>query len=1013
MPHSLLRLSLFVLFFTTACARLHAADEFPIPKNSEKDKSGPMAPGDVVRTAKLPPGFSLSVFAAEPDVHNPIAITTDERGRLWVAENYSWAGNGDGGFRAELRDRIVVYEDVTGDGVHDRRRVFWDDARRLTSIEVGRGGVYALCLPQLLFIPDADRNDSPDGPPRVILDGFDLGSNSHTPANGLRWGPDGWLYGRQGIQVTSYLGTPGASQSQRVRLDTGIWRYHPKHNIVEAVMHGMTNSWGFDFDRRGEMFVINTVIGHLWHLVQGVHTDRMYGVDANPYVFQLVKQTADHVHWDTGEAWNDVRKGVTDKTDAAGGGHAHIGLMIYQGDNWPAEYRDRVYTLNLHGRRINCDIPERKGAGFTAKHGPDFCFIQDTWFRGMDLITGPDGGVFIADWSDSGECHDHDGVHRTSGRIYKLVYEKPKPTVPFDLAKWRDTQLLTLLDNDNQWWVRQARRLLTERAERKELSADVAKKLKRDLEKQPSAERKVRILETLQGIGAADQKLLTASFASLSESERAAALRFLLETVTVGGVQPTHETSAALSRLIGSEKSGLVLLHAASALQKLPPDAARTLAENLCDRVEFEYDRMFPHLVWYGVEPLVVREPAWAVRLAEKSKLPLISENITRRLALEGTKFEREIDLLLAAALRIEARPAEAIVAGLAQAMHGVRRAQAPANWKAVAAKYAETSSDDLKRQVQSLNVVYGEGRAIEELKTLVVDAKAEPEARRQALTALVEGRPADYAPTLWKLLNDRAVTMEALRGLAQYDDPGTPDKVLGRLAAFNAAERAEAIALLTVRPAYAAALLKAVRGGKVKAPEITAFHARQIRDFDDKSLNNELTELWGEVRVTAGEKKALMATYRRALDASELAKADLSAGRAVFQKSCANCHVLYGVGRLIGPDLTGSNRKNIDYLLENIVDPSASVAANFRSVSVTLADGRTLSGVVGEQNERTLTLLTAQEPQTLDRKEIEELKPTNLSLMPDGLLQNLTAEQKRDLFAYLMSVHQVPLPKE
>ena len=1009
----MLRRPFLALVLVAACSQLRAADEFPIPKNTEKDKSGPMAPGDVVRTAKLPPGFSLSVFAAEPDVHNPIAITFDERGRLWVAENYSWAGNGDGGFRPELRDRIVVYEDVTGDGIHDRRRVFWDDARRLTSIEVGRGGVYALCLPQLLFIPDADRNDSPDGPPRVVLDGFDIGNNSHTPANGLRWGPDGWLYGRQGIQVTSYLGTPGASQSQRVRLDTGIWRYHPRHNTVEAVMHGMTNSWGFDFDRRGEMFVINTVIGHLWHLVHGVHTERMYGVDANPYVFQLVKQLADHVHWDTGEAWNDVRKGVTDKTDAAGGGHAHIGLMIYQGDNWPAEYRDRVYTLNLHGRRINCDIVERKGAGFTAKHGPDFCFIQDPWFRGMDLLTGPDGGVYIADWSDSGECHDHDGVHRTSGRIYKLVYEKPRPTVPFDLAKWSDSQLLTLLKNENQWWVRQARRLLTERAERKELAADVAKKLKRDLEKQPSAERKVRILETLHGIGAADQKLLTASFASLHESERAAALRFLLETITVGGEQPTHETSAALSKLIGGEKSGLVVLHAASALQRLPSDAARVLAENLCDRVEFESDRMFPHLVWYGVEPLVVREPAWAVRLAEKSKLPLISENITRRLALEGTKFEKEIDLLLAAALRIEDRPAEAIVAGLAQAMHGVRRAAAPANWKAVAAKFAATSSDPLKRHLQSLNVVYGEGRAIEELKTLIVDGKAEPEARRQALTALVEGKPADYAPTLWKLLSDRAVAMEALRGLAQYDDAGTPDKVLGRLAAFTAAERAEAIALLTVRPAYASALLKAVRSEKVKAAEITAFHARQIRDFDDPKLNKELTELWGEVRVTAGEKKALMGRYKEALASAVIAKADLSAGRALFQKSCASCHVLYGAGRLIGPDLTGSNRKNIDYLLENIVDPSASVAANFRSVSVTLADGRTLSGVVGQQNERTLTLLTAQEPQTLDRKEIEELKPTNLSLMPDGLLQNLTAEQVRDLFAYLMSVHQVPLPKE
>jgi len=185
------------------------------------------------------------------------------------------------------------------------------------------------------------------------------------------------------------------------------------------------------------------------------------------------------------------------------------------------------------------------------------------------------------------------------------------------------------------------------------------------------------------------------------------------------------------------------------------------------------------------------------------------------------------------------------------------------------------------------------------------------------------------------------------------------------------------------------------------------------MRDFDDPDVNRDLAELWGEVRVSAAEKRALMQRYKQELPAETLAKADLSAGRALFNKSCASCHVLYGVGRIIGPDLTGSNRKNIDYLLENVVDPSASVAANFRSVSITMNDGRVLSGVVGQQNERTLTLLTAKDPLTLDRSEIEEITPTNLSLMPDGLLQNLTPEQVRDLFAYLMSVEQVPLPKD
>lgn len=130
------------------------------------------------------------------------------------------------------------------------------------------------------------------------------------------------------------------------------------------------------------MFLINTVIGHLWHVVPNSHWRRMYGTHFNPYLFGIMEQTADHFHWDTKEAWSDIRKlGVTDSTSAAGGGHAHSGLMIYQGDNWPKQYQGKAFTVNLHGRRLNCDRLERYKAGFTAKHEPDFLSTGDPWFR--------------------------------------------------------------------------------------------------------------------------------------------------------------------------------------------------------------------------------------------------------------------------------------------------------------------------------------------------------------------------------------------------------------------------------------------------------------------------------------------------------------------------------------------------------------------------------------------------------------------------------------------------------
>lgn len=1011
---SLILLSAFVSFVAGSLT----ADDFPTPKNTEKATTSPMAPDEVVKTATLPDGFVLSVFAAEPNIQNPIAITTDERGRLWVAENYSWAGGGAGGFDPNQRDRIVVLEDTNGDGKHDKRTVFFDNARKLTSIEVGYGGVWAICLPNLLFFPDANRDDVPDSAPTIVLDGINEGVVGHTPANGLKWGPDGWLYARHGIQATSSIGKPGSGESQRIKINTGVWRYHPVRGEVQTVMHGMTNSWGYDFDQHGEQFVINTVIGHLWHVAPGAHTRRMYGVDLNPHTYQLIEQVADHVHWDTGESWGDVRKGVSDKTSAAGGGHAHIGLMIYQGDNWPMEYRHRAYTLNLHGMRINSDILVRQNAGYTAKHGPDSFHFKDPWFRGMDLITGPDGGVFIADWSDTGECHDHDGVHRTSGRIYKLTYGQPKPVPTFDLTKRSARDLVDLQLHANAWWARQAQRVLAERAAKDKTSADLAdgrQALSLLLAKQETGSRqRLRLMEALHALGTTGDVASLYRPESKDEYERVTRLKLLVEVCLEDhvGLELGRHRDLLIS-ILGkgaTDSSGLVQLHVASALQRIPLDLRWPIVETLAGKSEFANDRMLPLMVWYAIEPCIPRDPARSLALAKSSQIPLLTEFIARRLTVEIDRDPATVDKLMELA-QSDASRGQQVITGLAMALNGWQKAKAPAGWTQTADKYSKTDSADLKRHLQSLSVVFGDGRGIAELRKLATDGGADAESRRQALRTLLVSKPADYVPTLFNLLGDRAVMLEAIRGLAQYDHPETPAQLINRSGIYGVAERAEMINTLVSRPAYAKALLAAVRNQKVAATEISAFHARQIRSFEDEALTKDLSELWGDVRVTAAEKRALIEQFKSKLSTDAVSHANLSAGRAAFQKTCANCHVLYGVGRKVGPDITGSNRKNLDYLLENILDPSASVAADFRAITVVLDSGRVLNGLVSDQSERTLTLQTAQETVTLDRKQIEEIKQTNLSIMPDGLLQNLTAEQVRDLFGYLMSTEQAPLP--
>ena len=984
---------------------------FPQPVNTQPETTPKSTPDQALENVRLPEGFRASLFAAEPAVRQPIAICTDERGRLWVAENYSYAESSVNFDRAQ-RDRIVILEDADGDGVHDSRRVFWDEGQLLTSVEVGFGGVFVLCAPKLLFIPDLDRDDIPDGPPVTLLDGFDDGPVRHNIVNGLKWGPDGWLYGRHGILATSQVGPPGATPSQRTRLNCGVWRYEPISRRFEVVAHGTTNPWGHDWNDHGELFFINTVIGHLWHVIPGAHFRRMYGSDFNPRTYQLIEQTADHFHWDTREAWSDIRKGVTDTTSAAGGGHAHSGLMLYLGDNWPAEYRDSVLTVNLHGRRLNRDVLERDAAGYTARHRPDMVFFDDQWFRGIDLLYGPDGGVFVADWSDIGECHENDGVHRDSGRIFKITHGVPKPgTVARDLGGLDSRELAELCLQANDWYVRQARRLLRERAVRGDTDLQpAADRLREIFATHADVTRRLRAMWALWGMGQLKEPDLLAAVRDPDEHVAAWAVRFLVDT------PPSAAAVAALVEVAETTSGGLTLLHLAGALQRLELSDRLPLANRLVRRHEFAGDRAYPLMIWYGLEPAVPgRESEPWVELLRAVRVPVVGRLLSRRLTEEIDARPELLDslvgLLLAPADTLAGNGREDVLTGIADGLRGRRQAKAPARWSEVAAALGPDASPALGERVRELSVVFGDGRAADELKALVKDSTVDPAARRQALAALAESRVEGLAELALSQLGDRAVDTAAMRALASVEHPEAAARILGVMGRLDAESRQTAIEALVARPASSTALLNAVAAGQIRRNEVTAYHARQIRSFGDATLTARLAEVWGETRETPAEKQALLERYRGVLTPDAVASANLSAGRAVFNKVCASCHVLYGQGKNAGPDLTGGNRRNLDYLLENVVDPSGSVAADFRLSVIELQDGRVINGVVVERSAATLVVQAASERLTIPANEVVEIRQTAESLMPEGLLTNLTEAEVRDLVGYLQSTAQVPLP--
>ncbi|MEO6809038.1 MAG: PVC-type heme-binding CxxCH protein [Isosphaeraceae bacterium] len=998
---------LLTLAATSGLAR--ARDDSGV-KNTQAETIPLTTPQQALDQIKLPEGFQATLFAAEPDVRQPIALATDSKGRLWVAENQTYADQSVN-FDLSQHDRIVILEDTNHDGRSDRRVVFWEGAQRLTSVEVGFGGTWALCPPQLLFLPDRNGDDVIDGPPEVVLDGWDAASVRHNIANGLRWGPDGWLYGRHGILATSLVGAPGTPETQRTPINCGIWRYHPTRKTFEVVCQGTTNPWGMDWDDHGELFFINTVIGHLWHAVPGAHFRRMYGEDFNPYLYGLIEQTADHFHWDrAAEVWNlTSSKGVSPSTDQLGGGHAHAGLMFSLGDNWPESYRNSIFTINLHGLRINRDTIARQGAGYVGKHAPDFMKTTDPWFRAVELISGNDSGMYIADWTDIGECHESDGVHRSSGRIYKINYGQPPRPAIADVATLDDAALVRLQMHKNDWYVRQGRRILQERATEGRPMEQVHAALQTMFEEQKDVRKTLRALWCLYVTGGTSEEFLTRQLNHESEYVRSWAIKLLVDA----GV-PSGEVVRTFANRADKETSGLVLLSAASALQRLTKADRWPLAEAIAGHSEFKGDPVLPLMIWYGVEPAVPEAPAKAVDLARLSLVPLVSRNIARRLTSDLAQTPDPVNQLADLVAQTDSNDLRhALLAGMADALRGVRKARAPASWSTVRDGLSSSPDETVRRLVRELSVVFGDGRALEELFGIVRANDADLNARREAIRVLVEARAPEVVPLLNGLLPERDLAADAIRGLAAFDNPETPQTLLAQYRDFPDDAKGATIVALSARPASAKVLLDAVAKGTIDRALVPAFEVRQILGFPDPALQRLASSIWPDLKTLPAETRERIATFKSKLDPETLAKADLVNGRRLFTKSCITCHTLFGEGAKIGPDLTGSQRSNLDYLLENIVDPAATVGTDYSLSTIVLADGRILNGIVSDQSGPTLAIQTPTERLVVTRTDVEEIRKSKLSLMPDGLLNTLPEADVRDLISYLMSPRQVPLPAD
>ena len=955
--------------------------------NTQNPDDQPPAAAESLARISVPDGFHVSLFAAEPDVAQPIAINFDDRGRLWVAESFSyieWKRNG--------RDRILIFEDSDNDGEFDKRTVFWDQGNHVSGFQIGFGGVWVCDAPNLLFIPDADGDDAPDAEPRIVLDGWTTEAE-HNFFNGLTWGPDGWLYGRHGIKKPSFVGKPETPADKRTALSCSIWRYHPIHKTFEIYAEGTINPWGLDWNAEGQAFISTSVVDHLWHLVPGARFARWegQGTSIHPHSYDLMEPASDHRHWQGGE----TERRQADVHDDAGGGHSHCGLMIYQSEAWPEPYRGRAFLGNVLGHRINMDHLTRRNSGYVASHGDDFLLGGSDWFRATDLKQGPHGEMMVAEWTDFGECHDRDGVHRTSGRLYRVWHGDSPAAQEIDVAAMKTESLLGLLTHENVWWRRRALRNLYERAWTGEQITPAQTQRLLETAKAGSTRDAVTAAQALHALNPGGD-WMEAVYENNSGPDRDAMRAQIIGFEFVSEI-PTRERIAWLGAQIPSETSPLVHLWMAAALQRIPVEYRWPAATALAEIEVSPDDRNLALMRWYGIEPLVALDPNRAINLALTDGHPYLSQAIARRaVSVDGLT-------LVVSAIR-QSPNSEAAVGPMLEGLLAAlpARVEMPNGWSELSAILRNHEDESIRRSAFRLAHRFGDPAAEKAMVTRVIDADASTSERIELIRLLVSSRSKSLAPHLPDLLLDTELGVEAIRAVAVFPQPESAQQLLALLDSGNLApaSRNAILETLASRADFAGALVNAFQAGSIERGEIPAYLARQIAAV--ASDGDAFAKVWGLNSDDVKAKDKLLAKWKQRLTEESLADAKPAEGRHVFQRHCGVCHRLYGEGGEIGPDLTGSDRANLDYFLINVLFPSEDVSEDYKLVTLTLTDDRVLTGNIAEENANVVTFRQVGQVSRIDTTDIASRHVADISLMPQGLLDNLRREDVRDLIGYL-----------
>ncbi|MBA3315722.1 MAG: c-type cytochrome [Planctomycetaceae bacterium] len=974
---------------------------------------------------EVPEGFTVELVASEPDLVNPVAMTIDEQGRFWVCESLEYPRHEPG----VGRDRIKVLEDTDRDGKVDKTWVYADGLNIPSGIAVGHGGVWVANAPDILFLRDTDGDGKADER-EVVVTGFGR-DDTHELPNSLTWGPDGWLYGLNGVFNPAKVTQDG----ETFDFTCAVFRIHPVTRKFELFAEGTSNPWGIAFDDEGSLFVSACVIDHFWHLAETGYYIRQGG-PYPPHTW-ILPSIVKHTHQMA----------------------AYCGLHYCDSDAFPEEWRNVFLMGNIHGNCINADVTERRGSTYFGKPREDFLSANDVWFMTVEQMTGPDGSLYVLDWYDRYHCYqdasaDPKGVDRLHGRLYRVRYkETPYLPADFDLAKESDEQLIERLDGGNDFLRATAKRLLAERLlerrPQKEEGPLAYKRLRDDLWDfalhGPSKQARMNALWSLVSAGGVEDFMLMILFDHDNASFRAWGVRALANRgselrsdqrsrrrpsshrpMTFAGKPESWNPWSKVWSLAKDPSPDVRLQVATAARHGRPqfgPRGPDGSSENITAIAYFDLlatagdDPLIPTIVWQNVKGQITLAIATILdhtaALSPADRSPALKEVLVR--AAELFLAEKVQPATIARIVNVLAEGDDASSAGqvlrtLADkiATGEIRRDQVgtfrPAFEPIVAASIGKEGP--LRHDAALLGATWSDVKAREIAHDIVDDREAETGDRLAAAQALLSGGGDDEVAAFTTLLADKASGSAEFRGgliaaLGRSESPQVADAMLSSYDSLEPELRPRAIELLAQRPAWGERLVAAVEAKQIPKDAVGVNQVRRLVSSNDEALAAKATAIWGTIREgRSPEREKVIAEVRKQLEDTH---GDPFAGEKAFAKVCGQCHKIYGNGEEVGPDITRNGRNDFDQLLSNVLDPSLVIGAGYQARTVVTSDGRVLSGLVVEDTPQRLVLkLQGGKTEAIPRDSIEEDVLSPVSLMPEGLERQLSPQEMADLFAFL-----------